>query len=304
MPEKRIAAVDCGTNTILMTVGEVDSSGEMRILADEHFIARLGEGLNENGVISDEAFERAAKIFEKYRSICDSFGVAGVTTCATSAMREAKNGPEVRRRLSEIIGGEFEVISGEKEAELSFAGAVETPKKSLAIDVGGGSTEIVFGQDFKATKRVSMKIGAVKLTEEFLNNPPLSLESISATRLKILSELDIADFSDEFVRVYGIGGTPTTIAAVAQNLKDFERDKVHGFVLKKDKLNEVFELFARSTVEEIIEKYKVAPKRADVIAAGTLIYKTVCEKLNVEETIVSAKGLRYGILNSAISKKV
>lgn len=304
MTKKRIAAVDCGTNTILMTIAEVDTKGELRILADEHSIARLGEGLNETGVISEEAFERAAKIFGKYRSICDSFGVAGVTTCATSAMREAKNGSDVRRRLSEIIGGEFEVVSGEREAELSFAGAVETPEKSLAIDVGGGSTEIVFGENFKATRRFSMKIGAVKLTEEFFNNPPLSLESISSARIKILSELDIAGFSSAFDRAYGIGGTPTTIAAVAHNPRDFEREKVHGFVLKKDKLNEVFELFARSTVEEIIEKYKVAPKRADVIAAGTLIYKTVCEKLNVDETIVSAKGLRYGILNSTISKKI
>ena len=298
---KRYATIDIGTNTILMLIAEKSDNPESFLeLIDEHEIARLGEGFatNPTKFIIPPAKERAIKILKRYRELCDEFQVEKIFAVGTSALREATNGQEITKELSSIIKTEIELIPGEKEAEFSFKGAVSNNKPSIVIDIGGGSTEIISGEDGKILKRISIPIGAVKLTEQYFNPHPTGKEKLkdaSDYLDKIFFDLNL-NFNAKDTEVFAVAGTPTTLAAVDLGLDDFQRNLIEGHKLSYSKINELFELFNTFSISDIIEKYKVHPNRADVITAGTLILKKVMKKINSNEIIASTKGIRYGMM--------
>lgn len=295
---ERIAALDIGTNTVLMVVGEKCDDGSIEILRDEHSIARLGEKTDYTNLISEEALERTVKILESYRQICSDLKVDRIVTGATSALRDASNSKIASERLQESLGAKINIIAGLEEARLSFLGTVETDDKVIVIDIGGGSTEIISGRNRILSDRTSLQIGAVRLTERcFSNQPPTINEKNIA-----IAEIENALLNVEWQKhesLYSVAGTPTTIAAVALGLGDFERDKIHGYELTRETLDEILHLFLKSTSYDLIRKYHIHPKRADVITAGALILREAMDHFDFTETTVSAKGLRYGILLDA-----
>ena len=299
MEKRRLAGLDIGTNTILLLIADIDENGNIDVIRDEHNIARLGEGVDKTGIINVNALERACSVLREYRVLCDEHGVEKINTGATSALRDARNSAEIREKLAEIIGTRIRVLSGEKEAEISFMGTVRDDDHSVVLDIGGGSTEIIKGTNRELESRKSLQTGAVRLTERFFSSqPPSEYEIIQAVKA-IRSELNNIDIRDKDIKYYAVAGTPTTIAAVSMGLADFEREKIEGYMLSLDEMIDVLEIFFKSDTEHLITKLNIHPKRADVITAGGLILKEFTSMLGFSECIVSTRGLRFGLLLEA-----
>lgn len=292
------AAIDIGTNTILMVVGEV-RNGVLNIIRDEHSIARLGEKVDVLKKIQPQAIERAAVIIKKYRAICDELGVVKIRAVATSAMRDAENRDEVCEVFKSLLKTDIEIIPGEEEARLSYLGTAENHDLSTVIDIGGGSTEIVTGESLHIGSRISLNIGAVRFTERFLKEKPALQENITAAENEIRAQLFKAGGRTPGT-IYAVAGTPTTLAAIAQGLQEFSRDTIHGYVLKLDVIEGILEKLLKSSLEEIVEIRGVHPQRADILPAGALILKEILHFLKADSCVVSAQGLRYGVLKSML----
>lgn len=290
------AAIDIGTNTLLMLIGE-EQNGVLKIIRDEHSIARLGEGVDAFKTIQPQAIERAVMILKKYREICDKLGVSQIRAVATSAMRDAKNREEVCENFKNILKKDIEIISGDEEAQMSFAGTVENSELSTVIDIGGGSTEIITGKTPQIQSRISINIGAVRMTERFLKEKPALKENIAAAQNEIRRQLLKAGKRETGI-LYAVAGTPTTLAAIGQGLKDFSRESIHGYVLKAETVEEILERLLKSSLEEIVKIPGVHPQRADILPAGALILKEILEFLKADSCVVSTQGLRYGVLKS------
>ncbi len=297
---RKLAAIDIGTNTLLMLVAEVSADGSIRVIDDFHEIARLGENLGQTCKISDLAEERAAAILDRYLRRCDELGVDEIKVCATSALREAQNGPEVKSRLEKSIGCEIGLISGEREAELSFLGAVDTKESAIVVDIGGGSTEIIYGHSGRYIDRRSFPIGAVKLTERFIPHHPPNFDKVESIREYIYNEFDGFDFGNFDGYMIAVAGTPTTMAQISLGLLEYDDDKIEGYVLEERELIRVIQILLNSSVDDIVEKHGVHPRRADLITCGALLLHEIMKLSGKSRLIVSAKGLRYGILKSMI----
>lgn len=297
----RIAGIDIGTNTILMTIADYDGE-TLKIIRDEHSIARLGQDLIRTSIISDEAVSRALNILVNYRNICETLKVDIINAAGTSALRDAKNSNDVLKILSENLNSEIKVISGLEEAKISFLGTVEDDEKSLVVDIGGGSTEIIYGQGDKIFDHISLQIGAVRLAEKFLLPHPPDQEKISRAVNNISYHLDSVKFQCQECKLYAVAGTPTTLAAISLGFKDFEYSKVHLYQLSKSKIDELVLKLFNTSVNDIIEILGVKPMRADIISAGGLILKYILEKFRKDSVIVSVNGLRIGLIKSVIKK--
>ena len=293
------AAIDIGTNTLLMLIGRKNSRGEWEILRDEHNIARLGQGVDSERKIQPQAVERAKQILSGYKKICEEFSVHKIRAVGTSALRDAKNRAEVCAELSSVIGAPVEVIPGDEEARLSFLGTIEGGERSTVIDIGGGSTEIITGEQYSVRTKISLNIGAVRLTERFFLSLPADEDKMYTAKNYIRQELSRVE-KIRSGRIFAVAGTPTTLAAVDQNLPEFSADRIHGHILTGEKISALRSRFLSSTVEEILRLPGVHPKRADILPAGTLILEEILAFLGAESCRVSVKGLRYGILYEAL----
>ena len=225
----QIAALDLGTNTFLCLIAEVDDQGKItQVLHDEAQVVRLGQGMDANRSFHPEALKRADQCLQKFRQKIDELKVKKVMAVATSAARDAKNKDEFLQ-VAEKHQIPIHIIEGQKEAELTFLGGTydfEETQGHVIVDVGGGSTEIIFQNEKGEIKGKSLDIGAVRLTERWVNSHPLSDESLANIQLNIQKELEIFQkevLSTENVqiqKVIGVAGTPTTLTCLALQ-KDF-----------------------------------------------------------------------------------
>ncbi len=328
----RVAAMDLGTNTFLLLIAEVENGEIQRVLHDEVRVIRLGQGVGESRCFHADALKRADEAFQAYAKIITKFGPEKILACATSAARDVSNKQELfdiaaRARIR------LEIISGEREAELTFLGtignleskAIPSPHLSLdknvasvtrspqiVIDVGGGSTEFIMGNALgypsgDATGiqvRKSFDIGAVRLTESLVSSHPIPQNEILALKTRIQKEfLDIGRVFNVHLtpgsktRFIAVAGTPTTLAALDLQ-QSFNPEKIDGYVLTRVRIREWIDRLAPMTLEQRCELVGMDPKRADVIVAGAMILESACAALNVKELEVSVRGLRYGIAKS------
>lgn len=294
-----VATIDIGTNTILMLIAKVKSNGEYDIIEQKFATPRLGEGIDKTGIISDVAIERAKDVFKVYKEIIEKYKVDKVIANATSAMRDAKNKFQVKEIFESILNSEVEIISGESEAYFSYIGGVPTTEKSALLDIGGGSTEIMVGENGKILFRKSFQIGAVRLTERFFKNvSPIESKYFeeSSKYLDLLFSEQNIDING--IELYSVAGTPCALATAYRGLFDYEIDKVHNSKLYKFQILELLNKFSLLNSYQISDIYKISPKRADVITAGALILYTFLNNHSIDYTIVSSKGLRFGILHN------
>ncbi|NLO18562.1 MAG: hypothetical protein GX121_01570 [Ignavibacteria bacterium] len=299
MSKERFASFDIGSNTILMLIVEKDSN-KLKVLRDEQAIARLGENVWETNSISDEAIHRAEAILKKFKSICDKVQVKKIFAIASSAIREARNGKAVAGALSNILDTEINIISGNKEAELSYLGTVENEEPSLVIDIGGGSTEIIIGHKGKIHFKQSIPIGVVKLTEKYFSNHPPKETEIQAMRAFICDILQGVPKVDEKFSIYAVAGTPTTLAAVHIGIKDYNSELVNHHKLELSSIQKITNRFLKLTVPEITQNYGIEPMRADVISAGSIILEECLSYLQRDYCIVNVYGLRLGVLKEQL----
>lgn len=306
-PGSRLAAIDCGTNSVRLLVAEVDPAapGGFRTLERLMHITRLGQGVGQSGRLAPEAIERTLAVLREYRSVMDSYGVpAGrVRITATSAARDAANRDDFFGPATEAVGATPELLSGEEEGRLSFTGATTGLDPALGpflvVDIGGGSTE--FSLEDGA---ISIDVGCVRLSEAYLESDPPAPEELSACisvtveHLKdVVRELPGATEARTFV---GLAGTVTTVAAVELGLATYDRDAIHHFVLTHDAAEDVFRTLATESRAQRIHNPGLEEARADVIVGGCCVLVSIFRQLGFDECLVSEADILDGLILSQL----
>lgn len=303
-----VASIDIGSNTVLLLIAKVDEKNKtFETILNRYEIPRLGKGLDEKGRISNDRIEMLLEILKSYAELIEQNNCDRVLCTATNAMRVAENSEEIVQKVKSELGIEIDVISGEREAELSYKGAASIlPEVSekVVLDIGGGSTEIIFGSGNEMKFRKSFPIGAVNQTEKYIKQtPPLpkEIDSLKNELEKRFTELQ--NLFEKNIPLIAVAGTPTSLAAIANQLSEYDEDIVEGFQLTHNKLSDFIHEFSIKKPEEILEKYgKIIRGREDVILAGSLILQHILTNTENEYCTVTGKGIRYGSVVDFIEK--
>ena len=296
----RVAAIDCGTNSIRLLIADITGDNFQEITREME-IVRLGQGVDATGKFDPEAIERTLAATKKYAEIIASKGVEKIRFCATSATRDASNRDLFIDGVREILGIEPEVIPGTEEAELSFLGATKglthTESPYLVVDIGGGSTEFVLG-DSEVKYAKSVNIGCVRMSERHLNKAPQDPLAVQ----KAIQDIDeaIADAAyivpiKEAKTLIAVAGTATTVAAAALGLSEYDRHAIHLSRIPAAKVIEIAQMFSLMSREEIAALGYMHPGRVDVIAAGSLVLARVMLATGATEFVASESDILDGM---------
>ncbi|NKY46173.1 Ppx/GppA phosphatase family protein [Nocardia cerradoensis] len=307
----RVAAVDCGTNSIRLLIADVGADGHLTDVHREMRIVRLGKGVDATGELNPEAIERTRVALHDYVDRMIDAGVSRVRMVATSATRDARNRDDFFTmtgvELGRVVpGAQAEVITGDEEARLSFAGAVGELSSAegpfVVVDLGGGSTEVVLGDSSGVQEAYSADIGCVRITERCLHGNPPTGEEVASARFFASQQLAQAFgvVPVERARTWvGVAGTMTTIAAVALNLPEYDSDRVHLTRLTFDQLREVCHRLIGMNHDERAALGPMHPGRVDVIGGGAVITEVLADELarraGISELIVSEHDILDGI---------
>ena len=303
----RVAAIDCGTNSIRLLIAEAHADGEYTDLTRLMRVVRLGEGIDTTGVISPAALERTFAACDEYASLIQAADVRALRFVATSASRDARNREEFVAGVQSRLGVTPEVISGAEEAQLSFAGAVSSapvragaPTPRLVVDIGGGSTEFVLGDERPWASR-SVNIGCVRLFERHLRHDPPSageLAELAADADRAIAEAATEVDLTEADSLVGVAGTVTTVAALALDLPEYDPAAIHGSRISAAQVTAITEQLAAMTHAERLALPVMHPGRADVIVSGAVILQRIVDAVGVSEIVVSEHDILDGIAMS------
>jgi exopolyphosphatase/guanosine-5'-triphosphate,3'-diphosphate pyrophosphatase len=304
----RVAAIDCGTNSIRLLISDRVDSDPASAPADvlrRMEVVRLGEGVDRTGMLSPEAIERTRVVLEQYAAQIREAGATRVRMVATSATRDAGNREDFASMVLRTLGTDAEVISGHEEAMLSFAGAVaDLPGLAdpvLLTDIGGGSTEVVRGRGGAVDSAFSMDVGCVRLTERHLLDDPPTQAQIDGALSDLRHALDEAESAVPLIGAsafVGVAGTVTTIAALALGLGAYDPIAIHGSVISAADVAQVTaELLAMPRAQRAALPV-MHPGRVDVIGGGALILRTLMERSAATAVIVSEHDILDGIAAS------
>jgi len=296
----RYAVIDAGTNSIKFHIAEHDVSRKWRTVVDRAELTRLGEGLEQRGVISDAALERTAAAIADMADEAKRHGVRAIAAVGTAGLRIASNGNEVVAAILARTGVHIEVISGEEESRLAYLAAkacLGLNQGSLVVfDTGGGSSQFTFGHDAVVDERFSVDVGAVRYTERFGLDRAVSPEVLREAMAAIAADLARIDGRPVPDALAGMGGAVTNITAVKHRLASYDPAVVQGSVLERAEIDRQIELYRSRDAEARRAIVGLQPKRAEVILAGACIVRTVMEKLGKDSFTVSDRGLRHGVL--------
>jgi exopolyphosphatase / guanosine-5'-triphosphate,3'-diphosphate pyrophosphatase len=298
----RVAAVDCGTNSLRLLVADLDIDGGQRDLDRRMEIVRLGQGVDRTGRFAPEALDRTPTALEGYARLIDELGVDRVRMVATSATRDAANRDEFVAGVERALGVEPEVISGDEEARLSFTGATRGLPASLAapylvVDIGGGSTELVLGST-EVERAQSVDVGCVRLSERHFRSDPPTAAQVVAARVDVEAALDLAGETVPLQAagsLIGLAGSVTTVGAIYLGLPAYDASAIHQSRLPAAAVREISERLLAMTHAERAAIPVMHPGRADVIAAGSLILWAVVDRTGVEDVLVSEHDILDGI---------
>lgn len=308
----RLAAIDCGTNSIRLLVADRDDDG-LTYLARRTEVVRLGQGVDVTGRIADDAMARTLLVAREYAQICREHEVEAVRFVATSASRDAANAEEFVAGVRDAFGSyevSPEVISGDEEARLSFTGATRALRAQgvaapfLVVDLGGGSTELVLGSE-RVGQAISLDIGSVRLTERHLSSDPPTHAEVDAARADVDAALDEAEKVVDLgatATLIGLAGSITTITAHALGLVTYDSTRIHGAQLGVDDVVASCSALFDATRAERESFGFVHPGRVDVIGAGALIWREIVQRVDercgLAEVRTSETDILDGILLS------
>ncbi|WP_336321329.1 Ppx/GppA phosphatase family protein [Streptomyces lavendofoliae] len=307
----RVAAIDCGTNSIRLLVADIDpATGEVTDLDRRMTIVRLGQGVDRTGRLAPEALERTFAACREYAAVIEEYGAGKLRFVATSASRDAENRDEFVRGVKDILGVEPEVVSGDQEAEFSFTGATreltgggaDGEGEYLVVDIGGGSTEFVVGAAHARAAR-SVDIGCVRLTERHVRSDPPSEAEVAAIRADVEAALDLAEETvplREARTLVGLAGSVTTVAAIALGLTEYDSEAIHRSRVSYERVAEVTARLLAATHQERSEISVMHPGRVDVIVSGALVLLAVMERTGAREVVVSEHDILDGIALSLV----
>jgi exopolyphosphatase/guanosine-5'-triphosphate,3'-diphosphate pyrophosphatase len=296
----RVAAIDCGTNSIRLLIADIDGSNFREVVRDME-IVRLGQGVDESGQFHPDAIARTLAAVDKFAAEIAKRGVEKIRFCATSATRDATNRHLFVDGVRERLGIELEVISGDEEAALSFAGAIKDLDPSngpfLVVDIGGGSTEFVFGTSTVEAAR-SVNIGCVRMTERHFATDPVTTQQIELARTDIQAAIAQAAAIVPITQaktLVAVAGTATTVAAAALNLPEYDRYAIHLSRISAQQTHDAATMFATSTREQRLALGYMHPGRVDVIAAGSLVLSEIMKSTGASEFVASESDILDGM---------
>ncbi|NQT64920.1 MAG: Ppx/GppA family phosphatase [FCB group bacterium] len=295
----KYAILDIGTNSIKFFVFSIEN-GIPTTIIDTNNISRLGEGLLKTGVISTEAIDRNIEALRGFIKIAEDEKVEEIIAVGTMCLRTAKNSDVFLEKAKAELGLTINVIPGEEEARLSYLAVLSTignTDKNVAVfDTGGGSTEFIFGKGTSLEDRISLNLGAVHPTEEFLVSDPVTEDELKKMLdyMKNFFGEKIIDRKADFL--IGIGGTVTSMGAVMHKMINYDPTIIQGSQMTLNEVKDQIEMYQKKTIEERKQISGLQPKRADVILAGAGIINTIMEIFKIDAFTISDRGLRHGLM--------
>ncbi|MBI3180857.1 MAG: Ppx/GppA family phosphatase [Myxococcales bacterium] len=297
----RFAAIDVGTNSVLLVVADRAEGGRFAPVVERAEITRLGRGVDRAKRLAPEAIEETLAAVQSFAEEARRLGAEGLVVSATSAARDASNGAEFLEAARQRAGVEVEIISGEAEAQLSFLSAEEdfgeggTPL--VVVDIGGGSTELIYGtREGVMGLRRSLDVGSVRLTERFVRSDPVSAEDRIRVEEHLRAAFGALPEPPAGFRMVGVAGTVTTLYAVLRGIEPYDASLVHRRSLALEQVRELAGRLCEARLSERRAMRGLQPKRADVIPAGAMILLAAMERLGARECLVSDRGVRWGLL--------
>jgi exopolyphosphatase/guanosine-5'-triphosphate,3'-diphosphate pyrophosphatase len=296
----RYAVIDVGTNSVKFHIGERQGDGKWRTVVDRAEMTRLGEGLEQHGIIVDGALERTAAAIAAMVDEAKRHQVLATAAVGTAGLRIASNRDAVLAAIEARTGLRIEVISGEEEGRLAYVAARSglglSTGSLVAFDTGGGSTQFTFGHDASVDERFSVDVGAVRFTERYKLDGVVSTAVLREAMAAIAADLSRIDGRPVPAALVAMGGAVTNITAVKHGLARYDPTIVQGTVLDRSEIDRQIELYRSRDANGRRTIVGLQPKRAEVILAGACIVRTVMEKLGKETLTVSDRGLRHGVL--------
>lgn len=300
---ERVASIDVGSNSALLLIAERRDGAWIRV-EEQAEVTRISEGMDRSGYLADVPVARTAEVLARFAERVRTLGSSSAVATGTAPFRRARNGAEVARKLSSVLGFELEVVSGEDEAALSFeATRVSFPELVglRVVDPGGASTELITAPSGVPVESVSVDLGSVRLHERFLaHEDPPSAGAVDALRGCVRDALQAAPL--EAFRAHcglplvGLAGTVTTLASVAQALEVWDPDRIQGYALARETLSKLTSTLLTLSHADRRALPGMDPRRADVLPAGALLMEAILEAAGATELRVSDRGVRWGRL--------
>jgi exopolyphosphatase/guanosine-5'-triphosphate,3'-diphosphate pyrophosphatase len=306
----RVAAIDCGTNSIRLLVADVPAAGPHTDLLRRMEVVRLGQGVDATGRLAPEAIERTRRVLAEYAAAAADLGATAARMVATSATRDAANRADFEAMVVATLGQLPDVVTGREEAELSFLGATASldaasavhgappPAPFLVVDIGGGSTEFVLGDATGVRAARSVDIGCVRMTERHLHGDPPTAEEIARAEDDIrsaLADVRAAVPVADAATLVGLAGSVTTVAALALALPAYDADAIHGSRIAATAVSDVTAGLLAATRAQRAAMPVMHPGRVDVIGAGALILRSLMAEFALPEVVVSERDILDGI---------
>ena len=299
---RKVAAIDCGTNSTRLLIAEIGDNGQYEILNRRQEVTRLGEGVDATGNLNGEAIDRVLATLMSFREILDAEEIQEFRTVATSAVRDATNSGIFLSAAEGILQKEVELISGRQEAELSFLGAthsVEIGGPYLVFDLGGGSTEFSYGEKM-CEQFLSINAGCVRMAERFIHSdPPLPEELSAALSLVELHLIDVEKAIpslDKATTLIGLAGTVSAIAMIEQGLEKYSYELVHHYLMSHADMEEVFRILVTDNREQRLTNPGMEEDRVDVIVGGVCILIQIMRQFHFTECLVSEADILDGLI--------
>lgn len=290
---------DMGTNSTRLLVADVED-GEVKELERRSTVTRLGRGVDTSRQLATEAIEDVVSAVGEYIKLYEPLEPDVVLALATSAVRDAENSGAFIAELRERFALNARILTGEEEARLTYVGAVAGRAPSdgtLVIDIGGGSTEIVVGSGREMAFHTSLQLGTVRHTERHIRNDPPTAPELEALaediRKQLFAELAAADFFEIHTGI-AVAGTPTSLAAIDQELDPYDPERVHGYVLSLDAIQHMYSMLSGKSLEERLKVPGLHPGRAPTIVAGVVILIQAMRAFGLQEIEVSEHDILYG----------
>jgi exopolyphosphatase/guanosine-5'-triphosphate,3'-diphosphate pyrophosphatase len=296
----RAGVIDLGSNSALLLIGEIKEGSHLpEILYEDMMTTRLGEGVNETGVISEDRMDRTVEVLTEFKRYSEEYDVEVVRTYGTSVFREAKNTDEVLKKVMDEVGIPIEVISAEEEGELSYLSATVSTKKGKAvvIDVGAMSAQISWGFIFTLVKTMSFPLGCVLLSEKFglyNSKSPAELEEVSEFIRAELGALP-SDRLAEYETIT-VGGSAVAVGAMLSNLTEYDREQIQGMKVKREQIEKQYKNLFKKPGSERRSLTPFEPERGAILPAGLLVIDAIHKLLRSVDTTICWWGLTYGML--------
>ncbi len=309
MQNNTYAAIDIGTNTFRLLIAEIHHNPatknySLKEICSERIITRLGEGISADEMISDSSIQKGLDALKSFSSSISENNVTKTSAVATSALREAKNSEDFIIKAKSISGLDIRTISGDDEARLTASGMmldIDIPDEAILIDIGGGSTELIYAKKGVPAHLQSLSLGVVYLASKYMTDDPPSADIIDEMEKEIEGVIDskTAGFdqnTNNKVRLIGTAGTITALAAMSLNLTSYDHNKIHKAEMSAETVKDIFSRIALISSKERSQYIPFEPERLDIIVPGTLILLKLMERFRSDELLVSDYGLREGII--------